>query len=50
MGCKFLISTDAHNLESLDYMKYGIDVARRGGLTKHDIVNTLSLENFIEKF
>ena len=50
MGCKFLISTDAHNLESLDYIKYGIDVARRGGLTKHDIVNTLSLENFIEKF
>jgi DNA polymerase (family 10) len=50
MGCNFIINTDAHNLESLNYMKYGIDVARRGGLSKNAIVNTLSLENFVEKF
>jgi hypothetical protein len=31
-------------------LKNGIDVARRGGLTKHDIVNTTSLEKFLEKF
>jgi DNA polymerase (family 10) len=50
MGCQFIINTDSHNLESLNYMKYGIDVARRGGLSKNDIVNTLSLEKFLEKF
>lgn len=50
IGCKFLISTDAHNLESLEFMKYGIDVARRGGLTKHDVENAQSLENFLQKF
>jgi len=50
MGCQFVINTDSHNLESLNYMKYGIDVARRGGLNKQNIVNTLSLENFLEKF
>ena len=50
MGCQFVINTDSHNLESLNYMKYGIDVARRGGLTKNNIVNTLSLEKFLEKF
>jgi len=50
IGCNFVINTDSHNLESLDYMKYGVDVARRGGLEKGDILNTLSLEKFIEKF
>ena len=49
LGCKLIINTDAHNVFSLDYMKYGIDVARRGGASKHDIMNTLSLEKFLEK-
>ena len=49
LGCKLIINTDAHNVSSLDYMKYGIDVARRGGASKHDIQNTLSLEKFLEK-
>jgi DNA polymerase (family 10) len=50
LGCKLIINTDSHNLSSLDYMKYGIDVARRGGASKHDVLNTLSLEKFLEKF
>jgi DNA polymerase (family 10) len=40
MGIKFSISTDAHSMEHIEYLKYGIAQARRGWCTKHDIINT----------
>ncbi|MGQ9845749.1 MAG: DNA polymerase/3'-5' exonuclease PolX [Caldisericia bacterium] len=48
-GLKFAIGTDAHSIYGLYDIKYGIGVARRGWLTKKDIINTLSLKEF-EKF
>jgi DNA polymerase (family X) len=39
-GIPIVISTDAHNVEGLDKLRYGILQARRGGLTKADVVNT----------
>ena len=48
-GVTVIINTDSHNSQSLDMMKYGIDVARRGFCEKHHILNTLNLEKFIEK-
>ena len=41
-GVSVVISTDAHKTEGLDVMRYGILQARRGGLTKSDVANTLS--------
>lgn len=38
-GVKFVINTDAHRAEHMDYMKFGVSVARRGWLTKTDVVN-----------
>ncbi|TWU59776.1 DNA polymerase/3'-5' exonuclease PolX [Rubripirellula tenax] len=35
-----VISTDAHSIDGLDVMQYGIKQARRGGLTKADVANT----------
>lgn len=35
-----VINTDAHTIEGLDCMRYGILQARRGGLTKADVANT----------
>ena len=35
-----VISTDAHSIEGLDVMRYGIKQARRGGLTRQDVGNT----------
>jgi DNA polymerase (family X) len=35
-----VISTDAHNTSGLESLRYGILQARRGGLTKEDVVNT----------
>jgi len=41
---KLVINTDAHTLDQLDFIKYGVAVARRGWAEKKDIINTLSLE------
>lgn len=49
-GLKFVISSDAHSVEGLDSMRYGLDVARRGFLTKHQVVNTLSKNDLLKKF
>jgi DNA polymerase (family 10) len=47
-GVKFVIGTDAHTLNQLSFIKYGIATARRGWLSKKDILNTHSLKE-IEK-
>jgi DNA polymerase (family 10) len=48
LGVKMAISTDAHKLEQLDYMYFGVTVARRGWLEKKDVVNTLPLDKFLQ--
>lgn len=48
-GLKFSIGTDAHSIYGLKDMRFGIGVARRGWLTKDDIINTLGVKEF-EKF
>ena len=45
-GVKFAIDTDAHASEQLDYLQYGIGIARKGWLEKGDVINTLSLREF----
>ena len=39
---KMVINTDAHAVDQLDLMPYGVAVARRGWATKNDILNTMS--------
>ena len=39
---KIVISTDAHRLHELAYLELGVAQARRGWLTKDDVVNTRS--------
>lgn len=45
-GARFTISTDAHHPKHLANMRYGVLTARRGWLSRHDIMNTRSLEQF----
>ena len=40
LGCKIAISTDAHRPEHMDFIEYGVAVARRAWLTREDVVNT----------
>jgi DNA polymerase (family 10) len=39
-GVPVVIATDAHRLDELDMMRYGVQQARRGGLTADDVANT----------
>ena len=42
-GAKVAISTDAHSVNGYQYMRFGIDQARRGWLTADEVINTRSL-------
>jgi DNA polymerase (family 10) len=44
LGLRVVISTDAHRAADLDLMRFGIDQARRAGLTPDDVINTLPLD------
>lgn len=50
IGVKFIIGTDAHNINHLNFMKYGIATARRGWLEKKDILNTNSMDEINKIF
>jgi DNA polymerase (family X) len=43
-GVKICISTDAHAVEHLAYIRFGIAMARRGWLTAADVLNTRSAD------
>jgi len=47
-GVKVVISTDAHSTGNLAFIRYGVTTARRGWLTKADVLNTLSPEQFLQ--
>lgn len=48
IGCSFVVSSDAHSTEQLEYVKYGIINARRGWLEKRHVLNTKTVAQ-IEK-
>ncbi len=50
LGLRIVISTDAHRVQHLDLMSYGVDQARRAWLTKTDVLNTLPLDGFLQAF
>lgn len=41
-GVKVSVATDAHSVRELDFMRHGINQARRGWLEKGDVLNTLT--------
>jgi DNA polymerase (family 10) len=45
MGLKVAISTDAHAVDHLLYMRFGIGQARRGWLEPTDVLNTRSFKD-----
>jgi DNA polymerase (family 10) len=42
-GVKCAINPDAHHTTQLQFLKFGVDTARKGWLTRHDVVTTLPL-------
>lgn len=49
-GAKLTISSDAHSLSGFSFIRYGIGQARRGWLTKEDVINTKSWEELKKAF
>jgi DNA polymerase (family 10) len=47
-GVKIPINTDAHSTEGLSDMHFGVGIARKGGLEKGDVQNTLNLEPYLK--
>lgn len=47
LGCKISVNTDAHSIEDLDKMRFGITQLRRAWLTAADVLNTLDADGFL---
>ena len=45
-GVKLVIDSDAHEIDALDYPRWGVMTARRAWVTKDDVINTKSLREF----
>ena len=45
---KFVISVDAHSMGALNNVKYGVAMARRGWVTKREVLNALPLASFVK--
>jgi len=49
-GLMFEIGTDSHRVSHFDFMRYGIGTARRGWVTKKEVINTMSIDHLLEFF
>jgi DNA polymerase (family 10) len=45
-GIPFVVSVDAHSTRGLEVLRYGVTMARRGGLRRSEVLNTSSAEAF----
>jgi DNA polymerase (family 10) len=48
-GVKCVINCDAHRFEHAGYLRLGADIARKGWLTKNDVINTLPLAKLLQE-
>ncbi|MBC8064819.1 MAG: PHP domain-containing protein [Chlorobia bacterium] len=49
LGIQILINTDAHHIQELDFMKFGVQQARRGWQSADTVVNTLELPALVRR-
>jgi len=49
-GVKMVINTDAHHIDQMRFIEFGISQARRGWAEKEDIINTQPLEKLLKFF
>ena len=45
-GLRFVISTDAHSVRALQNVRWGVDMARRGGVRRGEVLNALPADAF----
>lgn len=49
-GVKLVINSDAHEISQMDNMRFGVSVARRGWVTKNEVVNSWDWKKFSKWF
>jgi len=49
-GIKIPIDPDAHSVDGLDVLRYGVNIARKGWLRPEDVLNTLPAEALLDFF
>lgn len=47
-GVKLCIGPDAHAVDQLDNIRYGVGIARKGWLGKNDVLNTMTAAQFMK--
>lgn len=50
LGCTFSINPDAHSTAELDLMRWGVGLARKGGIPADRVLNTLSAQELAKRF
>ncbi|WP_346839525.1 DNA polymerase/3'-5' exonuclease PolX [Microbulbifer sp. SAOS-129_SWC] len=50
LGVKISIAADAHSTRGFDYLRFGVDQARRGWLEADDVINTRPLKKLLALF
>lgn len=48
LGCTFSIDTDAHHIEDLDNMLFGVATARKASITRESVLNARPLKGVLE--
>jgi hypothetical protein len=46
LGCMFSIDPDAHSTSEIDHVRWGVSLARKGGIPPGPILNSLGLKDF----
>lgn len=49
-GAQFVISTDAHQASHMNFMRFGIMLARRGWIERKDVLNILPAKHLLKYF
>ena len=49
LGASISIDTDAHSVEELRFMRWGVDQARRAWVERRDVINTLPLDKLLTR-
>lgn len=47
-GIRFVIGSDAHLLDQMEFLELGVGVARRGWLTRQQVINSLSYKELLK--
>jgi DNA polymerase (family 10) len=50
LGCMFSINPDAHTMDELDLISYGVTMARKGGVPPERVINCLDLRAITKRF